>query len=50
MIIEHDTYTGEIRAECEGCGRQWLFEECEVILSPYPHVECPVCGEWIPLF
>jgi len=50
MLIEHDTYSKEIRVECDGCYRQWLFDESEIILEPWPHVECPKCGEWIPLF
>lgn len=38
--------------ECECCG---IFIEIEdndpdIILEPIPHVECPNCGEIIPLF
>ena len=50
MLIDHDTVDREIRAECPHCRRQWLFDEEEIWLEPWPHVECPACGEWIPLF
>ena len=50
MLIDHDTATNEYRAECDACHRQWLFEDSEIILDPWPHFECPACGEWIPLF
>ena len=36
---------------CEHCGRIWEIEDNDpdVILAPWPHIECK-CGEWIPLF
>lgn len=37
-------------AECENCHSEWLFESYEIILAPFPHFECPNCGEWIPVF
>ena len=50
MLIDHNTVTNEYIAECDKCHRQWEFESCELILAPWPHVECPVCGEWIAAF
>ena len=50
MLIEHDTVSKEVRVECDYCHRQWVFEEFEMILAPWPHVECPVCHQWISLF
>ena len=50
MLIDHDTAAREIYAECPHCHREWLFDDGEVCLEPWPHVECPACGEWIPLF
>ena len=50
MCIDHDTYNDTYRAECDHCHHSWLFEGYEIILEPWPHFECPRCGEWIPLF
>ena len=50
MLIDHDTAVNEYRAECDVCHREWIFEGSEIICEPYPHFECPHCGEWIPLF
>lgn len=50
MLIDHNTATNEYIAECDKCHRQWEFESCELILAPWPHFECPVCGEWIAAF
>ena len=39
--------------ECEVCGTPYEIEDYndpDIILEPYPHIECPVCGEWISLF
>lgn len=38
--------------ECPDCGRVWIIDEAEddIILKPWPHVECPICGGWISLF
>ena len=36
--------------ECNNCHATIEFEDSDIILEPYPHAECPVCGEWIPLF
>lgn len=38
--------------ECGHCGTLWLIDISEdpVIMEPYPHVNCPKCGNWIPLF
>ena len=48
MIIDHDenSYT----AKCDSCGDTWIFEDYEVELMPWPHLTCPHCGHWIPLF
>ena len=37
---------------CPHCGTQYKIEknDPDVILEPWPHVECQECGEWIPLF
>ena len=50
MFIDMDSVSNEYRVECDSCHRQWLFEGYELILEPWPHFECPHCGEWIPLF
>lgn len=34
---------------CPICGTTVNTDE-NVILMPYPHVECPNCGEWIASF
>lgn len=34
---------------CPKCGKSADTDE-NVILMPYPHVECPNCGEWITSF
>ena len=39
-----------IIVQCENCGSRWEVEDGDVILMPWPHIECPDCGEWIPLF
>ena len=38
--------------ECESCGIIIQIEDNDpdIILMPYPHIECPNCGEWISLF
>ena len=38
-----------VKVACD-CGDIWLFEEHEFELKPWPHVTCPNCGAWIPLF
>lgn len=37
---------------CESCGTVWEIDEAEdeVIMMPWPHIRCPKCGHWIPLF
>ena len=40
----------EIMRECPRCETVWIFNQSEVILEPWPHVECPKDGEWIPVF
>lgn len=50
MFIDHDTASNEYIAICDNCNKKWLFEACELILQPWPHFECPHCGEWIPVF
>lgn len=34
---------------CPNCGKE-VNADVNVILMPYPHVECPDCGEWIASF
>lgn len=40
--------------ECECCGAKIEIEENDpdIILEPFPHIECPAedCGWWIPVF
>lgn len=50
MMLEYDTASDEYKVECDNCHRQWLYEGYELVLDPWPHFECPVCGEWIPVF
>ena len=50
MLIDHNTATNKYRAECDACHRQWLFEEYEVVLAPWPHCTCPACGAFISIF
>ena len=48
MILDRD---GDVYvAKCENCGDVWEYEGYEIILEPWPHFECPHCGEWIPVF
>ena len=50
-IIEAECINGKesIKVACD-CGNIWLFEDYEFELAPWPHVTCPHCGTWIPLF
>ena len=50
MILDQDSTTDEYRVLCERCNHVWLYERYEIILDPWPHFECPHCGEWIPVF
>lgn len=34
---------------CKDCGCL-LDEDDDFMLEPYPHLTCPRCGEWYPLF
>ncbi len=34
---------------CKDCGCP-LDEDNDFYLEPYPHLTCPRCGEWYPLF
>lgn len=38
--------------ECECCAALIQIEDNDpdIILEPFPHVECPCCGWWIALF
>lgn len=38
--------------ECECCHALIQIEDNdpEIILEPFPRVDCPCCGWWIPLF
>lgn len=36
--------------ECPRCAHTSEYDDSDVILMPWPHVVCPLCGEWIPLF
>ena len=36
---------------CPHCGKTWEFDEDDIIfIVPYPHYDCPDCGEWLPAF
>ena len=35
---------------CDKCGDTWELENSDIILEPWPHFDCPHCGESIPLF
>lgn len=37
---------------CDGCGAEWHvnMDEEPVIMEPFPHIECPDCGFWVPTF
>ena len=38
---------------CPNCGAVWSVEDesdPDIILMPWPHIECDECGEWIPVF
>ena len=50
MIIERNAFEDSYTAECDYCHDQWMFEGYEVEVEPYPHLLCPHCGHWIPLF
>lgn len=32
------------------CGCEVNEKDFPVILMPYPHIDCPECGEWIICF
>lgn len=38
--------------ECECCNALIQIEDDDpaIILKPFPRVDCPCCGWWIPLF
>ena len=50
MFIDHNTYENSYTVECDCCHKYWKFEGYELILEPWPHVECPNCGHWIAVF
>lgn len=50
MFIDHDTASNEYIVMCDKCNTKWVFEGNELFLQPWPHFECPKCGEWIPAF
>lgn len=37
---------------CKCCNTEWIIDDSAVpvIIMPWPHVDCPKCGQWIPLF
>ena len=35
---------------CEFCEASISFEDADICIEPFPHVGCPCCGHWIPLF
>lgn len=35
---------------CCGCGYQFVYDDAEICVDPWPHVDCPLCGTWVPLF
>ena len=39
--------------ECKICVTEVIvedFSDPDIILMPYPHIECPSCGNWMPVF
>lgn len=50
MVLEHNTSDDTYKVLCENCNHAWEYEGYEIVLEPYPHFECPACGEWIPVF
>lgn len=38
--------------ECECCNALIQIEDNDpaIVLKPFPRVDCPCCGWWIPLF
>lgn len=36
--------------KCEVCGGHYEVEEGDIVLGGFPHVECPDCGNMIPVF
>ena len=41
---------GKYRGTCKVCGIVWEFEGYELSLEPYPHGDCPYCGNWVAVF
>lgn len=46
---EDDFIIEDTRPRCKDCGYP-LDEDNDFYLEPYPHLTCPRCGEWYPLF
>lgn len=42
--------TSEVR--CPGCNAEYevAFDDPDIILEPWPHIECEDCGTWVPVF
>lgn len=37
---------------CDGCDNEWHvnIDEEPIIAEPFPHLVCPNCDWWIPMF
>lgn len=46
---DDDFVIEDTRPRCKDCGCP-LDEDNDFYLEPYPHLTCPRCGEWYPLF
>ena len=51
-ILDAECVNGneQITVACSRCGDVWLLEDGDICVEPWPHFQCPHCGEWIPLF
>lgn len=51
-IIEAEVVNGKetLIVACGKCGDAWQLEDGDVCVEPWPHFQCPHCGEWISLF
>ena len=38
------------KAFCTCCGCHFTFNDGEICVMPYPHVDCPNCNTWVALY
>lgn len=48
--MDYELAPNEEVVVCEECGAVIAYEPCDVVLKPWPHVDCCQCNSWIPLF